>query len=199
MADVLPSSNDIDLVDAIRDVLRQSEEPLTVPKIRERLRHEFRALGLRELMDALERQVAGNVLVVCPKYRSSQDRYWDRPLRQHAKVVLRNALRNGPLSWTGLRKKFPKYLRHLAESALNEDLAKGAIFRHPPASLRQGPRYALQPEDLRSCARGELQLLLTRLHERGFPRSDVRETLMHLLQEDEWAETPAARNTSVLT
>ena len=45
MADVLPSSNDIDLVDAIREILRQSEEPLTVPKLRERLRAEIGRRG----------------------------------------------------------------------------------------------------------------------------------------------------------
>ena len=32
---------------------------------------------------------------MCPKYRSSQDRYWDRPLREHAMVLLYEALHGG--------------------------------------------------------------------------------------------------------
>jgi predicted Zn-ribbon and HTH transcriptional regulator len=194
MAEVLPSSKHTDLVDAIREVLRQSEEPLTVLRIRERLRGRFRALPMRKLRDVLERQVAANVLVICPKYRSSQDRYWDRPILEHAKVILRGALVDGPMSWADLRKKFPKYLRHLAESVLNEELAKGGIHRHAPTSARRGPRYALQPADVRSCASVELKDVLSRLQERGFARADIREALMQLLQEEEWADhTPQAR------
>ncbi|MSQ94642.1 MAG: hypothetical protein EXR98_08800 [Gemmataceae bacterium] len=193
MADVLPSSKHTDLVDAIREVLRQSEEPLTVLRIRERLRGRFRALPMRKLRDVLERQVAANVLVICPKYRSSQDCYWDRPIREHAKVVLRGALADGPMSWADLRKKFPKYLRHLAESVLNEELAKGGIHRHTLTSARRGPRYALQPADVRSYAGVELKDVLSRLQGRGFARSDVREALMYFLQEEEWADhTPKA-------
>ncbi len=195
MANVLPSSKHTDLVDAIREVLRQSEEPLTVLKIRARLRGKFRAMRIRQLMDVLERQVAANVLVICPKYRSSQDRYWDRPLREHGKVVLQTALRDGPMSWPDLRKKFPKYMRHLAESLLNEELAKGIVFRHPSGSARRGPRYALQPADVRICAAQELLLLLARLQDRGFARADAREALMQILHEDEWADhLPQARS-----
>src|SRR4051794_32664030 len=83
--------NCIDLVDAIREVLQHSDEPLTIPKIRARLATPYR-ISTEELSETLQRQVAAHVLVMCPKYRSSQDRYWDRPLRDHAKVTLRNAL-----------------------------------------------------------------------------------------------------------
>lgn len=199
MADVLPSSNDIDLVDAIRAVLRQAEEPLTIPKLRERLKDSARTIGIEELSDVLARQVAANVLVMCPKYRSSQDRYWDRPLREHAGVVLREALAVGPMSWTDLRKKFPKYLRHLAESVLNEELAKGAIHRHPPASPRMGPRYALLPPEVREYVSRELNGVLVRLGESGFARHEVCEAIMQLLQENEWAESPADANVGVLS
>lgn len=193
MADVLPSSNYPDLVDAITEVLRQSEEPLTIPQLRERLRGPYRSMRITELLtEVLARQVAANVLVMCPKYRSSQDRFWDRSLRQHAKAMLTGALEAGPMSWTEIRKKLPKYLRHLAESVLDEELAKGAIFRHPPTSSRNGPRYALQPADVRCYAGKELHDLLTRMHERGFARAEVCEALMQLLQENEWSDAEAS-------
>jgi hypothetical protein len=188
-----PSSNCADLVDAIREVLKHSDEPLTIPKIRARLSASFRATGAAELADTLRRQVAAHVLVMCPKYRSSQDRYWDRPLREHAKVTLRAALADGPATWSDVRKRFPKYLRHLADSVLNEELARGAIYRHPPASIRQGPRYALYPADIRRYAQSELQAMLARLDALGFSRPEAREAIVGLLQDEEWTENePAA-------
>jgi hypothetical protein len=177
-----------DLADAIREVLSASPEPLTLAKIRERLPAPYNDRKLQEVADVLQRQVAANVIVPCPKYRGSQDRYWDRPLREHAKITLRGALSNGALAWSDLRKKFPKYMRHLAESVLNEELAKGTIHRHPPASPRGGFRFALEPADLRPFALIQLEAALARLVERGFSLSDARAAFMHLLQESEWAE-----------
>jgi hypothetical protein len=182
-----------DLVDAIHDVLKESAEPLTAPRIRERLPSRYRNLRLEDVIEALQRQVAAQVLVICPKYRSRQDRYWDRSLRDHASVVLHDALRGGPMAWADLRKKFPKYLRHLADLVLNEELARGTIFRHTPMSIRMGPRYALYPADVRIYASKELPALLARLEQCGFARHESREALMHLLQEDEWAESAASR------
>jgi hypothetical protein len=190
------SSTKTDLVDAVREVLQHSAEPLTIPRIRERLPTPFRAIGIEDLTDVLQRQLAAHVLVMCPKYRSSQDRYWDRPLREHAKIVLREALRSGPMSWADLRKKFPKYLRHLADSVLNEELAREAIFRHPATSARMGPRYALEPADVRSYANKELQELLSRLEQYGFGRIESREAIAQLLHEDEWVEYAANPTTA---
>ena len=191
------SSTQTDLVDAVREVLRQSVEPLTIPRIRERLPKPLGAIGIEELTDVLHRQLAAHVLVMCPKYRSSQDRYWDRPLREHAKVVLNEALRGGPLSWADLRKKFPKYVRHLADSVLNEELAKETIFRHPPTSARMGPRYALEPANVRSYVNKELHEMLTRLEHCGFGRTESREAIQQLLQEDEWAEYAVGEPTTM--
>ncbi|HZZ82371.1 MAG TPA: hypothetical protein VFE62_27985 [Gemmataceae bacterium] len=187
-----PSSNCTDLVDAIREVLRHSDEPLTIPKIRARLAAQYRSISAEELTETLNRQVAAHVLVICPKYRSSQDRYWDRPLREHAKVTLRNALADGPTTWSEVRKAFPKYLRHLADSVLNEELARGAIHRHPPATVRQGPRYALHAADARRYVHGELQSLLSRIVELGFSRPEAREAIVQLLQDEEWTENEIA-------
>jgi hypothetical protein len=103
-------------------------------------------------------------------------------------VVLRGALADGPIPWSDLRKRVPKYMRHLAESVLNEELAKGAIHRHPPTSARAGFRYALAAADIRAFAMTELEAALARLVERGFSLSDAREAFMHLLQEAEWSE-----------
>ena len=185
----------IDLVDAVREVLRQSNEPLTIAKIRARLPWS----RLEDLKAAIARQVAASVLVMCPKYRGSQDRYWDRPLRQHARVVLHATLEAGPMAWAHLHKKFPKYMRYLAESVLNEELARGLIYRHPSTSSRMGPRYALQPADVRDYAGKELDAVLTRLEQFGFTRADSREALVQLLQADEWADVAATRpvNTSL--
>lgn len=190
----------VDLVDAVRELLRHSAEPMTVRRIRERLPGELRSMRQEELTEAIERQVAAQVLFICPKYRSSQDRYWDRSVRDHARSVLQTALADGPMSWTDLRKKVPKYARHLADSVLNEELARGTIFRHPPTSTRMGLRYALSPPELRAYAAKELGEMLTRLEQCGFARVELREAIMQLLHEDEWSdeavETPSLAGAS---
>lgn len=191
MADGFASSGRTDVVDAVREVLRCSAEPMTIPKIRERLPAPHRRMRLEELADVVQRQVAANVLVACPKYRSSQDRYWDRSLREHAKVVLHESLRAGPMAWADLRKKFPKYLRHLAESVLNEELARAAIFRQPETSPRMGPRYALDPPDVRTYAARELRALVARLEQYGFDRMESCEAIVQLVQENEWGTCAA--------
>jgi len=188
MIEAKPASNHADLVDAIRAVLQSSGEPMTIPRIRERLPEPYRAIRADQLADVLERQVSADVLVMCPKYRSAQDRFWDRPLREHAKVLLHDAINGGPISWTDLRKKLPKYVRHLAESVLNEELARGAIHEHPQASPRMGPRYAHEPAKVECYAKRELQEVLIRLEQCGFTRGQARETLMQLLQDEEWAD-----------
>src|SRR5262245_54939351 len=124
MNDTDAVSTPADLADAIRNLLTLSNEPLTLAKIREKLPAPFDGRNRQEVAEVLARQVAASVIVVCPKYRGSQDRYWDRPLREHAKIVLRTALAERPMAWSELRKKFPKYMRHLAESVLDEELAK---------------------------------------------------------------------------
>ena len=72
-----------DLVSGIQQVLQASEEPLTVSKIRAKLPTRLREVSVEELSSVLNRQVAAQVLVQYPKYRSQQDRYWDRPMPVH--------------------------------------------------------------------------------------------------------------------
>src|SRR5262245_6094037 len=96
---------DTDLVAAIQRVLAASPEPLTLSKIRAALPTSFRRIGLEELAEALRRQVAANVLQQYPKYRSQQDRFWDRPMPLHVASLLTAALAEGPLAWPQLRRK----------------------------------------------------------------------------------------------
>ena len=176
-----------DLVSAIRHVLQTSAEPLTIAKIRTALLPSFGGLDVDLLADTLNRQVAAHVLVLYPKYRSQQDRFWDRPFRVHLEQLLCNLLGAGPLTWSEIRKRLPDYAKIMAESVLDEQVARGKFFRHPPASARTGPRYGLEPADPRPHVQAELALLVSRLETSGFARAVVRETLLDLLREEEWA------------
>src|SRR5258708_40180609 len=90
-------------------VLATSAEPLTLSKIRSRLPAPLRKLSLEELGETLKRQVAANVVYLYPKYRSQQDRFWDRPMPIHVAALLRQALEDGPLALPELRRKLPAY------------------------------------------------------------------------------------------
>src|SRR2546425_6069431 len=118
-----------DLVSAIHRVLASSQEPLTVPKIRTALPAAIRPANLEILAESLRRQVAANVLQQYPKYRSQQDRFWDRPMNVHVAHILRVVLQDSPLAWSELRRKLPDYAKALAESVLNEQLSQGLLHR----------------------------------------------------------------------
>jgi hypothetical protein len=175
----------LDLVNEIRRLLRESDEPLTAAKIRDRLPAPLNQISLDSLAEVLKRQAAAHVLIVCPKYRSQQDRYWDRPLREHVHEMLRDILTMGPLPWSELRKRLPRYARYLAESVLNEQLAQGRLFRHPPRTPRSAPRFALYPADLRTYLRPALADLMARLEPMGFARTEIRRGLKQILSEAE--------------
>src|SRR5919199_4315315 len=98
-----PAPADTDLVAAVQQTLRDSDEPLTLSKIRSRLPMRFRQIGLEELADTLRRQASANVLYQYPKYRSQQDRFWDRPMPVHIAALLQTTLQEeGPLGWSEL-------------------------------------------------------------------------------------------------
>src|SRR5262245_50927509 len=82
---------DTDVVTAIRGVLEASSEPLTLSKIRSALPSQQRP-SPENLSEVLRRQVAANVFVQYPKYRSPQDRFWDRPMPVHLASLLRTVL-----------------------------------------------------------------------------------------------------------
>src|SRR5207237_984823 len=98
-------SGEIDLAAAVHGVLAASTEPLTLSKIRALLPARQRPESLDELAAYLHRQVAANVLYQYPKYRSQQDRFWDRSMPVHLAALLRQVLAEGPLAWFELRRK----------------------------------------------------------------------------------------------
>src|SRR5689334_8254011 len=106
---VAETSPETDVVAAVLRVLSASSEPLTVSKIRAKLPAPFRSASLEELTDTLQRQVAANVLIQYPKYRSQQDRFWDRPITVHLANLFREVLAEMPLGWAELRRKLPAY------------------------------------------------------------------------------------------
>jgi len=180
-----------DLVDAVQQVLRASDEPLTLSKIRAHLPGRFRGMGLEELAEVLHRQVAANVLWQYPKYRSQQDRFWDRPMAVHITTLLHSTLQEGPLAWSELRRKLPAYAQAQAEAVLAEQVAQGALYRHPKAG-RGGERFGVRPADPKDYLRAELLDVFRRLAQLGFSQAQLRAGALELLHEEEWAQTATA-------
>lgn len=180
-----------DLLTEIRRVLEQSQEPLTLPKLRSRLPAAFRSLSGEELTEVLQRQVAANVLWQYPKYRSSQDRFWDRPMDVHVSMLLSGSLEAGPLPWSELRRKLPAYAQSHALLALEKQIAHGRLHRHPRTG-RGGERYGVRPADPKDYLRDELQQVFRRLEALGFTQPQLREAAYGLLHEEEWSPAPEA-------
>ena len=118
----------MDLVGRIRFVLQNSEEPLTLAKVRAALPSPFRSLAVEALADALQRHVAANVLVRYPRYRSPRERYWDRPMRVHLEQLLRGALRQGGRL---MPVKYQAAVLHAAERPLSVETVIAAIENDP--------------------------------------------------------------------
>ncbi|MCI0460346.1 MAG: hypothetical protein L0Z62_25620 [Gemmataceae bacterium] len=188
----VPTTSDTDLVAAIRHVLEASPEPLTVSKIRSALPTSLRGQSVEALAEVLNRQVAANVLVQYPRYRSQQDRFWDRPMRVHIAQLLQTALHEQPLAASELRRKLPDYAKTQAETVLEEEVVQGRLFRHPPQNARSGPRFGVEPPDPRAFLRTELNTLFGRLERLGFTRAQLREAALEVLHDEEWgnAEEP---------
>ncbi|MCS6852720.1 MAG: hypothetical protein NZ700_16305 [Gemmataceae bacterium] len=175
-----------DLLTAIQRVLERSEEPLTPSMIRSRLPV---ALRNSNLDDTLQRQVTANVLYQFPKYRSSQERYWHLPMREHVVRLIRAALAAGPLGWSELRRKVPAYAHAHLEEVVQQELSGGRLFRHPRGSGR-GERFGLQPADPKPYVQAELATIFHRLEGLGFTAAQVRVAALELLHDEEWAPTP---------
>jgi hypothetical protein len=181
-----------DLVAAVHRVLAGSPEPLTLSKIRSSLPARVRPQTPEELAECLARQVAANVLYQYPKYRSQQDRFWDRSMPVHIAALLRAALESEPLALSELRRKLPAYALPQVEVVLEAQVGQGLLHRHPPATKRGGERYGAQPPDPKEYLRGELAALFGRLEEMGFSQAQLREGSLELLHEEEWSHPPAA-------
>src|SRR5262249_12301869 len=149
-------------------------------------------MSLDDLAEVLRRQVAANVLIQYPKYRSQQDRFWDRPMPVHIAGLLRQALEETPLALSELRRKLPDYAKAQAETVLEDQITRGLLHRHPPATSRGGQRLGARPPEAREYLRGELSTGFARLEKLGFTQGQLREGAMSLLQEDEWDTPPTA-------
>jgi len=179
-----------DLAAAVQRVLAASEEPLTPSKIRARLGGLLRTGGGQQLVEVLSRQVAAHVLCLYPRYRSRQDRYWDRSMPVHVAALLRQAMEDRPLAWPELRRKLPAYARTQAEAVLLDQVAQGLMHRHPPMGKRRRVLFGLHPPDAKDYLRSELERLFSALEQLGFSQSQLRAGALELLHEEEWASRP---------
>ena len=178
-----------DLASAIHQVLAASPEPLTVSKLRAQLPSALRR-SPEELTEVLRRQVAAGALHQYPPYRSSQDRFWDRPMPVHIAALLREVLAEGPLPWSQLRRRLPVYALAQAETVLQDQLAQGRLHRHPRGEGRGGDRFGLQPPDPKEYLKQELSAVFHRLEQIGFSQGQVRGAALELLHDEEWAPAP---------
>jgi hypothetical protein len=180
-----------DLATAVQRVLAASDEPLTVSKIRAKLPGALRNTELTNLSEALDRQVAANALHKYPKYRSQQDRYWDRGMEAHVSHLIFVVLEGGPLPWSELRRKLPSYAHEKAQGVLDDQIRQGKLHRHPRAGSRGAERYGVNKPDPKDYLRQELPELFTRLSSQGFTRPQIRAAALELLHEEEWDVEPA--------
>jgi hypothetical protein len=171
----------------VQRVLADSAEPLTLSKIRAALRGPYRATGPDDLAECLRRQVAANVVISYPKYRSQQDRFWDRPMSVHIADLLHAVLEAGPLAWSEVRRKLPAYAQGQADAVLQEQFAQGRLYRHPRLGQRGKDRLGVEPPDPREYLRAELTAVFQRLEQLGFRQDRLRASTMELLQDEEWA------------
>lgn len=125
---VAEAQPETDLAEAVHRVLRASPEPMTASKIRVALPRSLREIGLEDLTSHLTRQVAANVLWQFPKYRSQQDRFWDRPMSDHLTALAREALRDKPLTLAELRRKLPAYAQNQTAAVVQGQLTQGQMF-----------------------------------------------------------------------
>jgi len=189
------SETSTDLVAAVQRVLEGSAEPLTLSKLRAALPAQFRSINPDELTEALRRQVGANVLYQYPKYRSQQDRFWDRPMPVHVASLLRTTLQEQPLTISELRRKLPAYAQAQSEEVLREEVAQGRLYRHPRTG-RGGDRYGARPPDPKEYLQAELSEVFVRLEQLGFRREQLRSAALELLHDEEWAPTPPAASSS---
>jgi hypothetical protein len=182
-----------DLATALQQVMAASTEPLTPSKARAALPVALRPGTPEELAEVLERQVAANVLYSFPKYRSQQNRYWDRPMPVHVAALIHETLAEKPMAFAELRRKLPAYAQTQAQTVLDEEVAKGKVHRHPklPGS-RVGELFGVRPADPRDYLRLDLTTVFNKLETLGFTQSQLRASALELLHDEEWATPPAA-------
>src|SRR5262249_7350962 len=156
---------------------------------RARLPARFRTLSPEVLAEGLRRQVAAGVLQQYPKYRSQQDRFWDRPMPVHVDFLLRSTLQEGPLPLSELRRKLPAYALGPWEEVLRDQVTQGKLHEPPRLSSRGPARYGVTPPDPKDYLRPRLADLFTSLAGLGFNQGQLRAAALELLHDEEWAPT----------
>jgi len=179
-----------DLGESVRRVLQASAEPLTVSRIRGALPAPLRGISPEELTAYLSRQVAAKVLWQFPKYRSPQDRFWDRPMSVHVVALVKEALDEKPLTFAELRRKLPAYAQDQLDTVVRELLAQGQLF-HYPKEGRLGERLGSRAPDPKTYLRTELTAMFQRLSRLGFSMAQLRAAALEMLHEEEWASLPS--------
>jgi hypothetical protein len=91
-----------------------------------------------------------------------------------------------------LRRKLPLYAQGLAESVLQEQLAKGQLHRHPRLTPRSPERIGLGPPRPEVYLKPELAALFGRLETLGFTATQLRHAALDLLHNEEWASSAGA-------
>lgn len=188
MAHYLQTRGDLDLVGAIGVVLSEAGEPLTLARIKAALPERWQTLDGETLADVLERQIAANVFFLYPRYRGPHERYGHLSPRVHLRHLVREVLRAGPLPWNDIRRRLPEYAKMQAEGVVEDMIASGELFRHPPPGPRMGPRFGLIPADVRTYLRPELEAVFRRLESMGLGRDQLRAAAFELLHDSEWSD-----------
>ncbi len=181
-------AEDDNLVSALQRLLQASSHPLTPAKIRVMLPAALRSVSEQALVGCLHRQVAAHVFCQYPKYQSSNDRFWDRPMAVHIADLLRAALEAESLPWSVLRRRLPVYAQAQAEAVLKEQIKQGLIFRHPRMG-RGAERFGLQPTEAKEYLRREIAGVFLRLESLGFTPAQLREGALDLFHEEEWGSS----------
>lgn len=172
-----------DLVTNLETILLQSQEPLTLTKIRSLLSPRFRHLTLEEMESVANRQIAAGVWYEYPKYRSQHYRYWDRPMEIHLARLINLTLKDKPLGLSELRRKLPDYAKPRVEGVLQDLLSKGKLFCHPPVDGRSGIRYGIERPDAKNYLRREIGAALAKVEQLGFSYGELREAALQILNE----------------
>jgi hypothetical protein len=181
----------VDLPSAIRHALAASDEPMTVSKIKAALPSALRQTPLEELNEVLRKEAAANRLHEYPKYRSQQERYWDRPMPVHLVHLLRVALEEKPMPWSELRRKLPAYAQEPALEVLEIEVREERMHRHPrQPGKRAGEPFGIRPADPKDYLRQELSDVFNDLEKLGFKNADIRAAALDILHDEEWAPTP---------
>lgn len=175
---------DLDL--AVLATLQDSAEPITASKIKAALPSSFRSTTLEELQTVLARQTTANVVWQFPKYRGSQDRYWDKPMEFHVAALTRAALQGEPLAWSELRRRLPVYAQPMLEQVLQDLITRGQVHRVPSVG-RGSERYWVWPPSPKDYLITEMNELFKKLETLGFTRDQIQESAREILHEEEWA------------